>query len=272
MKLNRAIWLTMLVLQTVSAQEQPTFSLSEGLDDDATEATTEAKCPASEPAIRRTQWLMFTATWCQPCASAKQDFEPWLRNSGWIVDDTETAHIRLIDGDKHPALATRHEITQYPTFLLVRDGEVLFRQSGYPGRQALVTRYQQTTASAPAVVGAVSVGTLKGQRDNIAQLLAAFRPMLSGGGTVTLRLDRTASQTANLPLGDRLSIRIDDPLVMNFTMRNDQLTCRFDEPLPRARLSIGIPLEQSVSAVTMSVSEIVLELPRAPDLRLRVEP
>lgn len=267
MKLQYAIWLTMLICGIVPAQQPATFSLSE----DAPVETAETAAANEPPSPRRTQWLMFTAGWCQPCASAKQDFQDWLRDSEWIVDDTESAHIRLIDGDKHSTLMDRYQITQYPTFLLMRDGEVLYRQSGYPGREALVKRFQQAVASAP-VVGAVSVGTLKGQRDNVAQLISALKPMLSGGGTLTLRLDRTQSQTATLPLGESLAIRIDDPVVMNFSLRNEQLICRFEEPLPRARMSFGVPLEQSISAVTISVSEIVLELPRAPDVKLRVEP
>lgn len=272
MKIIHALWLSTMILATASAQERPTFSLSEENSADDADVTTEANPAAAQPVARRTQWLMFTAAWCQPCASAKLDFEPWLRNSGWIVNETETAHVRLIDGDSQPALVEQYQITQYPTFLLVRDGAVLFRQTGYPGRQALATRYQQAVESSRPVVGAISAGTLKGQRDNIAQLIAALRPLLSGGGTFTLRLDRTRSQTVDLPLGERLSIRLADPLVINFTLKQDELTCRFDEPLPRARLSLGVPIEQAVSAVTVSVSEVVLELPRAPDVRLLVEP
>lgn len=272
MKLSHAICWTMLMFGTVSAQERPTFTLSEEATVETTDAAAEEQPAAAESATRRTQWLMFTAAWCRPCAAAKDDFVAWLRCGGWIVDDGESAHVRLIDGDVHPKLVERHQITQYPTFLLLQDGNVLFRHAGYPGREALVSRYQQAVTSSSTAVGAVSVGTLKGQRENIAQLIHALRPALSGGGTLTVRLDRTESKTAALPLGESLAVRFEDPLVMNFTLRNERLICRFEEPLPRARLSWGVPWEQSVTAVTISVAEIVLELPRAPDVRLRVEP
>ena len=41
------------------------------------------------------------------------------------------------------------------------------------------------------------------------------------------------------------------------------LTCRFVEPYPRGRFTFGVPVEQPVSAVSLSISEVVIELPRA---------
>jgi len=118
----------------------------------------------------------------------------------------------------------------------------------------------------------VSVGTLKGQRDTIGQLIAAVRPLLGKEGTLTMRIDRPDKTPVVLPLGERFSLRATSPVVMKLTVSNDVLTCRFAEPYPRGRWTFGVTAEPSVAAVTLSVTEVVFELPNAPDVRLNVEP
>lgn len=226
----------------------------------------------TDPPRRRTQWLMFTAEWCVPCRTARSDFEPWLKRSGWIVSESQAAHIRLVDGERQPDLVQQQGIRAFPTFLLMQDGRELRRHEGYPGRTELVRQFQDAVKTEPPAVGTIALGTLKQQRDNIAGLIAVFRPLLGTAGTLTVRLDRPGTSTAVLPLGDRLSIHADSPLVMNYTLKDEVLTCRFAEPYPRGRFTFGLPVEQSVASVSLSVSEVVLELPHAPDVRLKVEP
>lgn len=236
------------------------------------EGEPEASTLRTDPSGRRTQWLMFTAEWCVPCRTARNDFEPWLKRSGWVVSESQAAHIRLVDGERQANLVQQQGIRLFPTFVLMQDGRELRRHEGYPGRTELVRQFQDAVRTEPPAVGTISVGTLKGQRDNIAGLISVFRPLLGTAGTLTVRLDRPGTPTAVLSLGDRLSIHADSPLVMNYTLKADVLTCRFAEPYPRGRFTFGLPVEQSVSSVSLSVSEVVLELPHAPDVRLKVEP
>lgn len=236
------------------------------------ETPVDAKAQDMEAVAPQTQWLMFTAAWCVPCKAAKADFVEWMRRSEWVIDDTPEAHIRLIDGDREPELVKQYDVSAYPTFVLVQDDRELYRSEGYPGRAELIRRYHDAVRQAAPAVGAVSVGTLKGQRDNIGQLIAAVRPLLGKDGTLTMRIDRPDKTPVVLPLGERFSLRAESPVVMKLTVSNDVLTCRFAEPYPRGRLTFGVTAEPSVAAVTLSVTEVVFELPSAPDVRLHVEP
>jgi thiol-disulfide isomerase/thioredoxin len=227
---------------------------------------------ANVATVRRTQWWMFTAEWCPPCQSARGDFETWLKRSGWSVDASPSAHVRLIDIDRERKLAQQLGIRDYPTFLLMHDGRELQRLETYPGRDELVRRFQEAALPSEPAVGAISVGTITGQKENITQLVNSIRPLLGNEGTLTVRLDRPGTPSSLLPIGERFSIRAGNPLVMTYSMKNDVLTCRFAPPHPRGRFTFGLPVEQPVAAVSLSVSEVVFELPQAPDVRLNVGP
>lgn len=44
--------------------------------------------------------VFLTAEWCGPCNRAKAEFVPWLTPAGWKINNTEQAHIQLVDYDK----------------------------------------------------------------------------------------------------------------------------------------------------------------------------
>lgn len=256
-----------------SASSPRPFSLAEESAELRPQSETSPPDAAVRPASRRrTQWLMFTARWCAACQAARSDFEAWLQRSGWRVDAAPDAHVRIIDADERPDLVQSLDVRVYPTFILMRGETELSRMEGYPGKWELVRRYQDAVRDAGPIVSAVTMGTLKGARQNIADVISLFRPLLGEGGTMTLRIERSGDSNVFVPLGDRLSLRASDPLEMTYTLENDVLTCRFGEPYPRGRITLGVPVEQAISAVTLSVSEVVIELPRAPDIRLTVEP
>jgi len=66
----------------------------------------------------------FYATWCGPCKMMHPVLDQ-LKN-----DLAETVRILKIDVDKNPDVADKFKIRGVPTFVLFKNGEILWRQSG----------------------------------------------------------------------------------------------------------------------------------------------
>ena len=74
----------------------------------------------------------FYATWCGPCKM----MHPVLEQVKAALGDR--LRIVKVDVDRHPDTAAAQGIRSVPTLLLVRGGEVLWRQSGYLSRPDLL--------------------------------------------------------------------------------------------------------------------------------------
>ena len=82
----------------------------------------------------------FAATWCGPC----QAMNPILKDVAKKLG--ESASIITVDIDKNPAIAQQLGIQGVPTFILYKNGEVKWRQSGMQTAQTLINVIEQAKA------------------------------------------------------------------------------------------------------------------------------
>ena len=66
----------------------------------------------------------FFATWCQPCKM----MHPVLEQVKTVLGDK--IRIIKVDVDKHRQAAGQYQVQSVPTLMLMRGGQVLWRQSG----------------------------------------------------------------------------------------------------------------------------------------------
>lgn len=81
--------------------------------------------------------LDFFATWCGPCRTQSEI----LHEAEATAAENQTRIIK-IDVDQHPQLAKEFQVSSLPTLLMVKNGEVVERQSGIASKERLVAWMQ----------------------------------------------------------------------------------------------------------------------------------
>lgn len=82
--------------------------------------------------------------WCPPCkAAAPIVAELAKRHAGRLK-------VVMLDGDQAPELVATLGVRGFPTFLGLRDGEILARQAGFAGKRGLEAFVEALVAAQPA--------------------------------------------------------------------------------------------------------------------------
>ncbi|TNE77656.1 MAG: thioredoxin [Bacteroidetes bacterium] len=81
----------------------------------------------------------FYATWCGPCKSMAPILDQLKKEMG------DQVRVIKIDVDRNPAVADKFKIRGVPTFILFKEGDVIWRQSGGIPLAQLISKIQPHT-------------------------------------------------------------------------------------------------------------------------------
>ena len=82
----------------------------------------------------------FHATWCGPCKVMSP-----------VIDNVKSelgakARILKIDVDKNPSVASKFQVRGVPTFVLFKNGNIVWRESGVIDKSKLISEIQKSSA------------------------------------------------------------------------------------------------------------------------------
>lgn len=72
----------------------------------------------------------FTADWCGPCKKVRPIVEE--------INKDSSVKFKVVDVDSEMELVRAFEIKSVPTFIIIKDGEIINRASGSQTREALM--------------------------------------------------------------------------------------------------------------------------------------
>ncbi|MDO4992591.1 MAG: thioredoxin [Prevotellaceae bacterium] len=79
----------------------------------------------------------FFANWCGPCKAMHPVIENVTKEMG------DSIAVIKIDIDKYESLASLYNVQSVPTFMLIKEGKVIWRQSGTLSQSALLQLIRQ---------------------------------------------------------------------------------------------------------------------------------
>ena len=79
----------------------------------------------------------FSAEWCQPCSMMAPILKDVKKQMG------DKVKVIKIDVDKNPAIAQKHKIQSVPTLMIMKSGNIVFKQSGVIQSNQLVQTLQK---------------------------------------------------------------------------------------------------------------------------------
>ena len=96
---------------------------------------------------RSKQILLFTAYWCDPCRLFKNNEIPKFNmNPNWIVDESEKAHIRIVDIDKKankPLMEKYKKTRVVPEFVKIINDKFVGNKSGFYSAKQIAEWYNE---------------------------------------------------------------------------------------------------------------------------------
>ena len=75
------------------------------------------------------QLLVFTAPWCGFCNKQKPVLEELAKNNIWIGE---------VDGDENLELVTKYSVQAFPSFVLLKDGNIISQFKGLRSKDELI--------------------------------------------------------------------------------------------------------------------------------------
>ena len=96
--------------------------------------TTKPRSLASLLLTEKLVLVDFSTKWCEQCKTLLQELTSWVGDNATVIE---------INVDQNLLASSQYRVTAFPTFLLFRDGEVVWRHSGATDLGTLQRTFQQ---------------------------------------------------------------------------------------------------------------------------------
>jgi len=217
----------------------------------------------AEVEIPRVQWLVITTDNCVPCEAAKSDFTGWFTRSGWSVNGSLSAQIRVVNESDHPDIRDRFNLKAFPAFVLMVDGEAKTVKESYPGRVFMADEFNRESLSlkpkTESFFGPIELSPVPGW-------------VIDGILTIAPK----CTEPLILPFGE-LNVEVDGykvhvPKAMRVIVASGTVTRLKLQPQPSVTVrKLGLEYVQPLESVDVDKGGMTFVLPHMIDLRKPVE-